>query len=119
MEESILTSTKKILGIGPGDTAFDLDVLTHINATFAIVNQLGVGPLDGIVIEDESTEWADLGLPQNQLSLLRTYVFLRVRSLFDPPINSFLIEAYNKQILEYETRLSYFREDEIPITNGG
>jgi len=115
MENSILTSTKKILGVGPDYPAFDLDIVTHINATFSILNQLGVIADPGFAIEDETEEWSDLELPQNQLNLLRTYMFLRVRMLFDPPNTSFLIGAMNQQLAEYESRLSYFREDLIPI----
>lgn len=115
MEDSILKSTKKILGIVDDYTAFDLDVITHINSTFAIISQLGIGPPLGLLIEDSTSTWSDLDIPQDQLTMIRTYVFLRVRMLFDPPTTSFLIEATNKQIEEYETRLSYLREDLIPL----
>jgi hypothetical protein len=110
MEDSILISTKKILGVGPDYTAFDADIITHINSTFSIIHQMGVGPVDGFMIEDDSAVWADLEMQQSQLNLLRTYVYLRVRMLFDPPTTSFLIEATNKQLQEYEYRLSYNRE---------
>lgn len=115
MENSILTSTKKILGIDEDYTAFDLDILTHINSTFAIVHQLGVGPADGVMVEDAEMKWTDLELPPNQLNLLRSYIYLRVRMLFDPPTLSFLIDAMNKQILEHEQRLSMERENLIPL----
>lgn len=115
METSILKSTKKILGLADEYTAFDLDVITHINSAFAILNQIGVGPLEAFTIEDDTAIWADLGLPQDQMNLVRTYIFLRVRMLFDPPTTSFLIDAVNKQIEEYETRLSYLRENAIPL----
>lgn len=114
MESSILISTKQVLSIAESYHAFDLDILTHINAAFSVLNQLGVGPADGFFIEDESSEWEELGLPANQLAMVRTYVFLKVRMLFDPPSTSFLIEAMNKQIAEYEWRLNVFREDLIP-----
>lgn len=110
MEDSILISTKKILGVGPDYAAFDLDIITHINSTFSIVHQLGIGPDDGFMIEDDSALWSDLEVDPSQLNLLRTYVFLKVRMLFDPPTTSFLIEATNNQIQEYEYRLSYNRE---------
>lgn len=115
MENSILTSTKKILGIEADYEVFDLDIITHINSSLSIVSQLGVGPVEGFAIEDDLPEWTDLGIPQNQLSLVRTYVFLRVRLLFDPPATSFLIEAMNKQVQEHEQRLSIFREALIPL----
>ena len=114
MEESILISTKKILGLDATYTPFDLDVITHINAAFSLLNQLGVGPEGSFFIEDETAEWADLGLPPNQLHLAKTYVYLKVRVLFDPPGTSFLVEAANNQIKEYEWRLNIFREVELP-----
>lgn len=117
MDDSILNSTKKILGLAEDYTAFDLDVITHINSAFSIVNQLGVGPTTTFVIEDSGAKWADLELSNEQLSMLRTYIFLKVRMLFDPPTTSFLIEAVNKQIEEHEARLSYSREyfDPVPV----
>ncbi len=114
MEESILKSTKKILGLADSYTPFDLDVITHINASFSILDQLGVGPLGGFFIEDDSSEWSDYEAPPNQLNLIKTYVFLKVRMLFDPPGTSFLISAMTDQIKEYEWRLNVFREVELP-----
>jgi len=110
METSILKSTKKILGIDADYTAFDLDIITYINTAFGVVNQLGVGPDVALFIEDENPTWVDLDLPQDQLNVIKTYVFLRVKLLFDPPSTSFVIEATNKQLEEYEMRLSYMRE---------
>ncbi len=110
MEQSILTSTKKILGLAEDYTAFDLDVITHINSVFSTLNQLGVGDVDGIMIEDDEAAWDDLELPVNQLSMIRTYVYLKVRMLFDPPSTSFHINAMEEQIKEQEWRLNTFRE---------
>lgn len=115
MEDSILTSTKKIVGIADDYTAFDLDILTHIGSTFTIVSQLGIGPSEGITVEDAEKKWSDLELSPRTLNLLRTYVFLRVRMLFDPPSTSFLIDAINRQITEHEQRLSMERESTIPL----
>jgi hypothetical protein len=117
MEESILKSTKKILGLADNYTAFDQDVITHINATFSILDQLGVGPEGGFMVEDEATVWGDYAVPPNQLHLIKTYVFLKVRLLFDPPSTSFLIDAITKQISEYEWRLNIFREWELDPTD--
>lgn len=110
MDVSILNSTKKILGISSEYTAFDLDIITHINTAFSTVNQLGVGPILGFMIEDDSALWADLELPVNQLSMVRTYIYLKTRLLFDPPATSYLIEAIKNQIQEHEWRLSVSRE---------
>jgi hypothetical protein len=113
METSILNSTKKILGLGDDYTPFDLDILTHINAAFAVLNQLGVGPDIPFSIEDSDTEWADFDCTAAELQLIKTYIFLKVRMLFDPPTTSFLLAATEKQIQEYEHRISEFREVEL------
>lgn len=113
MADSILDSTKKILGLDSTYTPFDLDIITHINSTFSILDQLGIGPEGGFMITDEVPTWDDYLVPQNQLNMVKTYVFLKVRMLFDPPTTSFLIEAMNNQIREHEYRLNTFRENII------
>lgn len=110
MEESILKSTKKILGLADDYTPFDLDIITHINAAFSKLDQLGVGPEGGFMIEDETAKWSDFVVPQNQLHVVKTYVYLSVRILFDPPQIGFLVTALNEQLREYEWRLNVFRE---------
>jgi hypothetical protein len=115
MESSILISTKKVLGLAEAYTVFDLDIISHINSSFSTLAQLGVGPVAGFMIEDEAGEWGELDVPTVQLNLIKTYIFLKVRMLFDPPTTSFLIEATNNQIKELEWRLNVFRENEIPL----
>lgn len=110
MEESILTSTKKILGLSQSYTAFDLDIITHINTAFSTLTQLGIGPTEGFMIEDTTPVWDDFIAQDYQLNSVKTYVFLRVRLLFDPPTTSYLIEAFEKQLEEIEWRLSVYRE---------
>lgn len=110
-EESILNNTLKILNIAESDTSFNLDVITHINSTLSILNQLGVGPTGGLTIEDAEATWGDLVVPGAWLGLIRTYVFLKVKMLFDPPGTSFHIEAMERQITEHEQRISGFREE--------
>lgn len=114
MEDSILKNVKKVLGIAATYKIFDEDVLMHINAAFSVLNQLGVGPLEGFMIEDDGAEWGDFDVLQPQLNLVKTYIFLKVRILFDPPTTSYLIDAVTKQIEQYEWRLSVMRENEIP-----
>jgi hypothetical protein len=110
MEQSILISTKKVLGIAADYTAFDLDIITHINAAFSTLTQLGVGPPEGFMIEDDTTEWYDYIEDDVQLNTIKSYVFLKVRQLFDPPTTSYLIAAMEKQIQEFEWRLNVNRE---------
>lgn len=112
--ESILNSTKKILGLEETYDVFDLDVITHINAAFSTINQLGVGPEEGFFVTDDSQEWGSFEVPDNQLHAVKTYVYLKVRVLFDPPGTSFLNEAMDKQIKELEWRLNMFREEALP-----
>lgn len=110
MENSILTSTKKILGIDENYTAFDQDIITHINAALSTMNQLGLGPIEGFAIEDATQVWSELMLPLTILGMAKPYVFLKTRMLFDPPATSFHIEAMNKQIDQFEWRMNVERE---------
>jgi hypothetical protein len=113
MEESILKSVKKILGIYPDDDSFDLDIITHINSAFSVLHQLGVGPLDGFYIEDETEVWEDF-LPDGPIPMVKevqTCIYLRVRLLFDPPTTSYAIAALERQISEHEWRVNVMREN--------
>lgn len=112
MEQSILTSTKKILGIAEDYTVFDLDIITHINTAFSTLTQLGVGPAEGFMIEDAEAEWSDFIVDDLQYNSVKSYVFLKVRQLFDPPQTSYLISAVEKQIQELEWRLNVHREED-------
>jgi hypothetical protein len=112
--ESILNSTKKILGIDESYLVFDLDITTHINAAFSTLNQLGVGPENGYFITDEEDQWSEFDVPDNQLHLAKTYIYLKVKSLFDPPATSYHTEAIKNQINELEWRLNMLREVALP-----
>lgn len=113
MSDSILTSTKKILGIEEDYKEFDLDILTHINSVFMILRQLGIGPQEGFFIEDEKAVWVDFLGDDPNLNAVKTYVFLRVRILFDPPTSSYHIEALKEQVKEIEYRLNLHMETSI------
>lgn len=107
---SILDSTKKILGLEADYTAFDVDVITHINSVFADLQQLGIGPLAGFAIDDSAPTWADYLGTDLTLNSVKTYMYLRVRLLFDPPTTSYLISSMNEQIQKLEWRLNVQRE---------
>lgn len=112
MEQSILVSTKKILGINEDVTDFDLDIVTHINTALATLTQLGVGPAEGFAITDDNDEeWKDFIGEDPRYNLVKSYVFLRVRQLFDPPTTSYHISAVEKQVQELEWRLNVQREE--------
>jgi len=103
---SILDSTKKILGLESDYTRFDLDVITHINSTFAQLAQLGVGPVDGFEIEDSTKLWSDFLDNNKLLNFVKTYMYLKVRMWFDPPTTSFDLTAKKEQITELEWRMN-------------
>lgn len=110
MSESILTSVKKILGIDASYTAFDPDILLHINSVFSTLNQLGIGPSHGLTIENATPTWDAFIGADARLNSVKSYVYLRVRLLFDPPTTSYMIDAMRQQITELEWRLNVYRE---------
>lgn len=113
MEDDILKSVKKNLGIADSYDVFDEDILTFINTAMGITSQLGLGPSGGIDVSSTETSWTSLNLSITVTNVLRSYVFLKVRMLFDPPTTSYLLSAMADQIKEFETRLSYWREWEL------
>jgi hypothetical protein len=106
MDNSILTSIKKLLGIAKEDKSFDPDIIMHINSVFMILNQLGVGPEEGFRIEDDSAQWEDFVDHDEDLEAVKTYMHLRVKSLFDPPLSSAVKESNDRMIHELEWRLN-------------
>ena len=110
MSASILDSTKKILGLEADYTAFDLDILTHINTVFSDLQQLGIGPIEGFAIEDAEAEWDDFLAGDVTMNSVKTYMYLRVRLLFDPPTTSFHIASLKEQQQALEWRLNVIRE---------
>lgn len=107
MEESILVSIKKLLNISSDDTSFDTDIIIHINTVFMVLRQLGVGPeFENFSISDDKAKWSDFLEERTDLDSVKTYIYLKVKMVFDPPINSSIIDAYNKLIDEYEWRLN-------------
>lgn len=104
--ESILTSIKKLLGIDEEYTQFDSDIIMHINSVFLNLTQLGVGPSEGFLIEDDTATWDDFIGDSNQLQAVKSYVYLKVKLLFDPPLSSSVTESMNRMISELEWRLN-------------
>ena len=104
--DSILTSIKKLLGITEEYENFDQDIIMHINSAFMILNQLGVGPKSGFSISDKSSTWDEFIPESSNLEAVKTYIHLKVKLMFDPPISSTVIEAIKSQINELEWRLN-------------
>lgn len=108
--ESILTSIKKLLGIQEDYTHFDDDLIMHINSVFMILNQLGVGPEEGFIIEDDSAYWEDYISDPVKLQAVKSYIHLKVKLIFDPPASSTIMECYKQMINELEFRLNVAAE---------
>ena len=106
MEESILISIKKLLGIAKEYGNFDSDIIMHINSVFMVLSQLGVGPVKGYRIEDENDVWSDYIADEDNLDAVKSYIHLKVKLLFDPPLNSAVLEAMKQTINELEWRLN-------------
>lgn len=104
--ESILTSIKKLLGITEEYEHYDSDIIMHINSVFSILTQLGVGPSNGFAIEDKTAEWKDFIGDESKIEMVKSYVHLKVKLIFDPPLSSSVMEAMNRQISEFEWRLN-------------
>lgn len=110
MDESILTSIKKLLGITEDYEHFDQDIIMHINSVMMILNQLGVGPTNCFSISDKTSIWSDFLSEETNLESVKTYIYLKVRLLFDPPSNSYVIDSINRMINEFEWRLNVAAE---------
>lgn len=106
MSDSILTSTKKALDIPENYDVFDGNIIMHINSTFSTLTQLGIGPVDGFEIADSGPTWADYLGNNPRLNLVKSYMYLAVRRLFDPPTTSFLLDATKAQMDEYVWRMT-------------
>jgi hypothetical protein len=105
-KDSILTSVKKLLGIQEEDESFDVELILDINSVFMILNQLGLGPVEGFTIEDKEDVWSDFLKNRNYLNAAKSYIYLKVRLMFDPPQMGYLVESINKQCQEFEWRLN-------------
>lgn len=103
--ESILTSIKKLLGISEEDINFDPDIIMHINSVLFILAQLGVNAEKNFSINDKTEVWGDYVLPIQNLHAIKSYIYLKVRLLFDPPLSGALIEIMKKQAEEFEWRI--------------
>lgn len=103
---SILNDIKKLLGIAPDYTNFDTDIIININSVFMILNQLGVGPKEGFKITGANETWDYYIDEDDDLEAVKTYIWLKVKIAFDPPLNSTVMEAHKQMISEYEWRLN-------------
>jgi len=114
MNESILNDIKKLLGLDAEYDVFDQDIIIHINSVFMVLNQLGVGPESGYKITGADNVWSEFTNDDLIFESVKSYIYLKVRMMFDPPQNSSLMQAMQQQISEFEWRLNVSAEN-----NGG
>lgn len=104
--DSILNNVKKLLGIDSEDDSFDIDVMTMINSTIPSLAQIGIGPSNGYIVTSADDKWTDW-ITTNDINLqgVKTYLYLKIKLIFDPPTNSTVVEAFNKNLNELEWRM--------------
>ena len=104
--DSILNTIKKLLGIDPEYDPFDTDVIVAINSALMTLTQVGVGPREGFLIRDSTETWEDFVGDRKDLESIKSFVYLKTKLVFDPPTNSFTIDALERQADEYLWRIS-------------
>lgn len=118
MEESILKTIKEALGIVDDYTAFDSQIIMHINSVFMILNQIGIGPEGGYQIQDKADAWSEFVVKSDWdgelFNLVKTYIAIKVKMIWDPPSSNALLDVYQRQIDEFEYRLN-LRSEEIKL----
>ena len=114
--ESILETIKKLLGLTKEYVSFDSDILVHINTVFSTLTQMGIGPKDGFTITGYEQKWVEYVTSSDlKTQQVKSYIYLKVKSLFDPSANGNITQAMDRAIAEMEYRL-YIEEDNIPVT---
>ena len=117
--DSILNSIKKLLGLGSEYKAFDTDVMIHINSVLSTLHQLGVGPKEGYAITGDEQTWSEFLKDYPLVQQVKSYVYLRVRLLFDPPPHAFMLTAVQEQIKEMEWRMIEQAGEERMVRQNG
>ena len=110
--DSILTTIKKLLGVSEADESFDIDIVMGINTALSSLTQIGVGPPAGFLIQTKTSTWSEFLGTGLDLESVKTYVYLKVKLLFDPPSSSALIDSINRVLSELEFRI-YVRTDNV------
>lgn len=111
--DSILTSIKLLLGITEDYEAFDQQIIAHINSVFVILTQLGVGPPEGFMITSKIETWNEFISDDKKMQLVKSYMHLKVKMLFDPPSSSVVMDSTNRMINEFEWRLNSQAESKL------
>lgn len=113
MEMSILNDIKKMIGLDENYIVFDQDLIIHINSVFMILTQMGVGPEEGYRITGALNEWSEFTNDNLLMESVKTYIYQKVRLIFDPPQNSALLQAIQSSIKELEWRLNVANDRDL------
>lgn len=114
--DSILADVKQMLSIEPSVTEFDIDILSHINSAFFTLFELGIGPTNPFYINSDTTwELFETIIPKD---VVRDYLYLKTKLIFDPPSSSPLIEAIKDRISELEFRMNVYTDNGGGIVSG-
>lgn len=116
--DSILLSVKKLLGIAEEYNHFDSDIIIHINSVLMSLTQMGIGPENGFIVEGEEDLWSEFIPDKRYLEAVKSYVYFKVRFMFDPPTTSSVAEALRQSMQELEWRLAEAAEN-IKLQYGG
>lgn len=106
MNESIFDSIKALLGPDASYDVFDADIMIHINTALSVLTHLGIGPAEGFMITGSDETWGEFLGDDKRLNMAKTYVYMKVKIAFDPPVNSSVLNAYQEACKEYEWRLN-------------
>lgn len=105
MLDSVLLSTKQMLGISPEDTSFDVNVLMNINTALTILMELGLTEAEDQLVTNDKMTWDDLLGGRTDIEYVKTYVYQKVKMIFDPPTSTAAIDAMQRSINELEWRI--------------
>lgn len=112
MDNSILNNIKKLLNISKENVSFDEDIILHINSVFMILNQMNVGPKEGYKIKDSSDKWSSFTSNDITIEAVKTYIYIKVKKIFDPPTSATVMKAMDSTLVELEWRLNNRLESE-------
>ena len=105
MSDSVLSSTKQMLGISPEDTSFDVNVIMSINTTLTILMDLGLTEVEDQIVTSNKMTWDELLGGRTDIEYVKTYIYQKVKMIFDPPTSTAAIDAMQRSISELEWRI--------------
>lgn len=112
MDESILNSIKKMLGLVQEDDSFDEDLIMHINSVLGILTQMGMNEGKYFTISGDGETWSEYLTDEEKFGMVKTYIYLKVKKIFDPP-NGSVLNSLDAMISEFEWRINVAAESNI------